>query len=138
MWHSWLDMPRKDRQWHETDINDELTEYREAKGLLMKWSEMGDVVYTYTRSVWGGYDLKFPLSKLHFVIGCIYMLPKMTIRYAFFRRAGAKAGASRPLREVRNPKKLHKLHHIANKYDLDCDKFQQICKKQLEYWVLLP
>ena len=137
-WHRWLDMPKKDRQWHEVDINDELIEYRTAKGLLMKWSEMGDVVYTYTRGIWGGYDLKFPLSKIHFVVGCIYMFPKMTIRYMFFRKAGIKAGTLRPLHEVRNPKKIHKLHHIADKYDLDRGKFQKICEEQLKYWILLP
>lgn len=136
--HDWLNMPKKTLEWHKQDIADEILEYQTAKGLINKWSELSDVVYTSTRGIWGGFDTKFPMSKAHYFIGCIYMYPKMTGRFLFYRIAGKKAGASRPLHEVRNPKKIHKLHHIAEKYDIDKEKFQEICEKQLKYWLLLP
>ena len=66
------------------------------------------------------------------------MIPKYSARYTFFRRAGQKAGSIKPMREVRNPKKTAKLHVLAENYNLDKEKFQQICEKQLKYWVLLP
>lgn len=66
------------------------------------------------------------------------MFPKYSGRWLFFRRAGKKAGAKKALREVRNPKKTHKLHTIAEKNDIDEKLFQKTCEKQLKYWILLP
>lgn len=137
-WHTWLNMPKKPLEWHQQDMADEVLEYQTAKGLIMKWSELSDIVYTQTRGKWSGHDIQFPYSKLRYYVGCIYMYPKMTGRFVFFRRAGKKCAASRPLHEVRNPKKIHKLHHIAEKYDMDKEKFQKVCEKQLKYWILLP
>ncbi|MEI6054323.1 MAG: hypothetical protein WCQ49_03075 [Candidatus Saccharibacteria bacterium] len=137
-WHSWLDMPKHDIDWHLDDLNGELAEYQEKQNILKKWSELGDVSYAYSRGVWSGHDIKYPFSKLHYYVGCIYMVPKLSGRYLFFKKAGQKAGAKRQLKEVRNPIKMHKLHHIAEKYDLDRDKFQKICEDQLKYWLLLP
>lgn len=136
-WHNLLDMPKKDEQWHKEDIADEYTELDEARGPINRWSEYSDVVYTVTRARWDGYDFASPLSKGLFLYGSLYMFPKYTLRYLFFRQAGKKLRSSRPLHEVRNPKKTHKLHHIASKYDLDPAKFAAICEKQLRYWPLL-
>lgn len=135
-WHDFLDMPKEDKAWHENDIADEYKELEEARGFINRWSEYSDVVYTVTRGRWSGHDLGSPLSTGKFIYGSIYMFPKTTLRYLFFRRAGKKARAKQPLREVRNPKKTHKLHHIAKKYDLDPEEFALICKKQLRYWLL--
>jgi hypothetical protein len=66
------------------------------------------------------------------------MFPKYTGRWLFFRRAGLKLNAETQLHEVRNPKKVEKLYSIADKYGLDRKKFQDTCKKQLSYWILLP
>jgi hypothetical protein len=137
-WHSLLGMPRHDKAWHEQDLADELGEYNEETLLLKKWSELSDVVYTCTRSRWSGHDIAFPLAGWQYPLGVLYMIPKYTGRYLFFRNAGKRAGSHQPLREVRNPKKTHKLHHIAKKYDLDPIKFQQICEQQLKHWLLLP
>lgn len=49
-WHSVLDMPKKDYYWHQADVLEELREFKEAKGLINKWSELSDVAYTYTRA----------------------------------------------------------------------------------------
>jgi len=73
-----------------------------------------------------------------FCIGVLYMFPKYTGRWLFFRSAGKKAGSTKPVHEVRNPKKTHKLHQIAERNNIDKDKFQVICEKQLRYWILLP
>lgn len=136
-WHNLLDMERKTEDWHRQDVEDELAELKEAKGILHKWSEYSDVVYTVTRGRWGGFEIQSPISKQHFAIGSVYMFPKYSLRWLFFKRAGSKLNPQRPLREVRNPKKLHKLDYIARKYGLPPDKFADVCKKQLKYWPLL-
>ncbi len=137
-WHSFLCMPKFDKKWHENDLADELLEYNEETKLLMKWSELSDVVYTCSRGRWSGHEISFPFSKSKYYLGAIYMIPKYTGRWLFFRRAGKKAGSQKPLYEVRNPKKTHKLHTIASQYNIDPQLFQIICEKQLRYWILLP
>lgn len=136
-WHDLLDMPKQDKSWHINDVADEYQELAEAVGWLDRWSEYSDVVYTVTRGRWSGHDIESPLTRGRFIYGSIYMFPKYTLRNMFFRRAGKKAGAARPLREVRNPKKLHKLHHLAEKYEVEPDQFIAICEKQLHRWPLL-
>lgn len=66
------------------------------------------------------------------------MYPKYTSRWLFFRVAGKRSGAPRTVREVRNPRKTHKLHDIAAKNSIDPIEFQKICERQLRYWLLLP
>ena len=136
-WHNLLDMKRKDEKWHKDDITDELAEYDEATGLIHRWSELSDVVYTVTRSRWSGYKLSSPLSKRQFFIGSFYMFPKYSFRWLFFYRAGRKAGAKYKVTEVRNPKKTEKLKIIAKRNSIDPDTFINICQKQLRYWPLL-
>lgn len=137
-WHDFLDMKKNDRSWHENDLADELAEYHEEKHLFKKWSELSDVVYSCTRGIWSGYNIDFPFARWQYYLGTIYMIPKYTGRWLFFRSAGKKAGSSITLREVRNPKKTHKLHTIAQNYNIDKDLFQKVCEKQLRYWLLLP
>jgi len=137
-WHKFLGMTKHDKKWHKQDMADELAEYYEETKLINKWSELSDVVYTCSRAKWSGHNLKFPFSNFKYALGLIYMFPKYTGRWLFFRSAGKKAQSTKQLHEVRNPKKVHKLHHIANKYDIDPELFQGICEKQLKHWVLLP
>jgi len=137
-WHDWLDMYKHDEAWHTQDLADELAEYSEKQSIFKKWSELSDVVYTSTRAKWTGHNINFPFSKLHYYVGATYMFPKYTARFLFYRAAGKKAGVQKLVHEVRNPKKTHKLHHIAEKYNLDKEQFQKICEKQLKYWLLLP
>lgn len=137
-WHELLGMPKHDKAWHEQDMVDELGEYNEETNLLKKWSELSDVVYTCTRGRWSGHDISFPFSRWQFALGVIYMIPKYSGRWLFFRKAGKKAKAAKMLREVRNPRKTHKLHYIADKYEIEPKLFQEICEKQLKYWPLLP
>ncbi len=81
LWHSMLNMPKYDEAWHKHDMEDELGEYYEAQGLIGTWSEISDVVYTYTRAKWSGHEnIIFPFSKIYFYIGVIYMIPKYTLR----------------------------------------------------------
>lgn len=137
-WHSYLDMPKHDIDWHLQDIKDELEELKEAEGLIHKWSEVSDVVYTYTRAKWSGHkELEFPLRRTHFYIGLIYMFPKYTLRWKFFRKIGKSFDKNLKITEVRNPKKIHKLEDIANKYNLDKDIFKSRSEKLLKRWVLL-
>jgi hypothetical protein len=137
-WHTMLGMTKYDKSWHENDLSDELKEYYEETRFFRKWSELSDVVYTYTRAKWSGYKLNFPFNNFMFYLGVVYMIPKYTARWLFFRSAGKKVGAKKPLHEVRNPKKTHKLHQIAERNNLDKEKFQRVCENQLRYWILLP
>ena len=137
-WHAALDMPKNNKQWHIDDMADEYAELQEARGLIATWSELSDVAYTDTRGKWSGHSVDLPISKPKYYVGLVYMYPKYTARYIFFKRAGKKAGATIPLKEVRNPKKTHKLHTIAGNYQINPQTFQQICEKQLKYWPLLP
>ena len=85
LWHTILDMPKYDEEWHRQDIEDELKELRGAKGFLDTWSEKSDLVYTYTRAKWSGHhNIIFPKGKLDFLIGLVYMFPKYTLRWLFF------------------------------------------------------
>lgn len=138
MWHSFLGMKKYDLEWHLQDLADELSEYHEPQNMLKKWSELSDVVYTCTRGEWSGHSIVFPFSRWMFFLGSIYMFPKYTARWMFFRRAGEKMNPNIIIREVRNPKKVNKLHNIAEMYNLDPNKFQIICEQQLKVWPLLP
>lgn len=125
-WHDILDMPKYDEAWHRQDMADELAEYEEASGFIDTWSELSDVVYTYTRARWSGHDtIAFPFSRLSFCIGLIYMFPKYTLRWKFFRALGHEFDKNLKISEVRNPKKIAKLKNIAEKYNLDPELFTQ-------------
>jgi len=55
IWHNLSRMEKHDLLWYKKDIADELEEYKEANGFIEKWSELSDIVYTYTRAKWFGY-----------------------------------------------------------------------------------
>jgi len=136
LWHNWLDMKKHDRAWHEQDMKDEMAEYNEAAGLIERWSELCDVVYTCTRAHWGGFgDLKYPYARWTFFVGLIYMFPKYTLRWLFFRRVGRQFG--KVIHEVRNPQKVKKLCMIAERNDIDPKDFQNACKRLMKYWIFL-
>lgn len=139
-WHDWLAMPKFDKAWHQSDMSDELAEYHEETKLVKKWSEASDVVYTYTRSRWSGHALDFPLGKTAFCVGLVYMIPKYSGRFLFFRTAGRRVGATPDIRCVRNPKKLHKLDGIISHQQIKVDqkKLKTVCQSMLKGWPLLP
>lgn len=139
VWHGLLKMPKHDEKWHIDDISDEYQELIEARNWLEKWSELSDVAYVYSRARWSGHKtVDSPISRPYRIVGYVYMFPKYSLRFWFFRRAGKALGSVGNVREVRNPQKLHKLHHIAGKYDLPADDFAKRCQDQLRYWPLLP
>jgi hypothetical protein len=131
-------MVKYDKAWHIADLADEMAEYDEETKLLKKWSELSDVVYTCSRGRWSGYDTEFPYKMWQFYSGLIYMFPKYTLRWLFYRSAGRKIGTTKDIHEVRNPKKIEKLNQIAERNNVDPKKFAEICKKQLKYWPLIP
>ncbi len=138
LWHTWLSMPKYDAAWHERDVAEELAEYCAASGVLARWSEVSDVVYTYTRARWSGHTaVMFPLAWHLYTAGLVYMFPKYTLRWLFFRRVARRMG-SNPITEVRNPRKLHKLRDIAERNSLDPDQFVAHATKLLARWPLLP
>lgn len=133
-----LNMPKYDEDWHRNDISDELAEYEEASGLIDTWSELSDIAYTYTRAKWSGHNtIVFPLSKSQLFVGTLYMFPKYTLRWRFFRKLGHEFDINLNISEVRNPKKISKLVTIAEKYHLDPNMFQEKAEKMLKNSFLL-
>ena len=131
-------MPKHDLDWHRQDMKDELEEFADAKGFVHRWSEISDVVYTYTRGRWSGHkELCFPLSRKKFLWGLLYMFPKYTFRWLLFYIAGKKLGAKQKVTEVRNPKKLHKLDDIAERNGINVKEFRDYISRKLRYWPLL-
>ena len=131
-----MGMQKHDLQWHLQDLADEVKEYEEAKGFFNLWSELSDVVYTCTRGKWSGHRIEFPYSITKFLWGLIYMFPKYTMRWLFFRRAAKRVDPASNVRAVRNPKKKHKLHAMAEEFGIDPHEFESECKKMLKYWIL--
>lgn len=122
-WHTHLDMPKYDLAWHKQDVADELQELKESRGIINRWSEYSDICYTYTRALWSGHEnIPLPINYFLYLLGSLYMFPKYTLRWNFFRKLGEKFGTDK-IREVRNPKKVNKLKTIAEKYNIDNDKF---------------
>ena len=137
-WHSVIDMPKKDFKWHEADISDELKEFEEAEGLINKWSELSDIVYTYTRAYWSGHKtMEYPLSNISFFVGLLYMFPKYTLRWRFYRVLGRKIDKNIKITEVRNPKKIEKLKIIALKHNIDPEKLIIEANKLMRRWIFL-
>ena len=137
-WHNMLSMPKYDENWHKLDLADELAEYEEARGFIDTWSELSDVAYTYTRAKWSGHNnINFPLSKIKLYIGILYMFPKYTLRWRFFRKLGHYFDKNLHINEVRNPRKMAKLKVIAEKYNLDPEQFQIRAGQELKQAVLL-
>jgi hypothetical protein len=137
-WHDMLNMPKYDEAWHRQDMADELAEYQEAEGFMDTWSELSDVAYTYTRAKWSGHTtINFPLSKIRLAIGILYMVPKYTLRWRFFRALGHEFDKNLNISEVRNPKKIAKLKNIAEKYNLDPELFTQKAQSLLKNQILL-
>lgn len=137
-WHKMLNMTKFDEAWHKEDMADELAEYYEASGLIDIWSELSDVVYTYTRAKWSGHtSISFPLSRLQFFLGAIYMIPKYTLRWRFFRKLGHMFDKNLQLNVVRNPRKTAKLHLIAENHGLDPVAFEAKAKELLKHSFLI-
>lgn len=65
------------------------------------------------------------------------MFPKYTLRWRFFRKLGKQFDINLNISEVRNPKKISKLHVIAQKYNLDPVMFQKEAEKLLNKIFLL-
>jgi hypothetical protein len=53
------------------------------------------------------------------------MFPKYTLRFKFFRDLGHEFDKNLNISEVRNPKKIEKLKVIAEKYNLDPERFTE-------------
>ncbi len=134
-WHSLLNMEKYSKQWHVNDINDEFAELQSANSLLHKWSEYSDVCYTFSRARWSGYEVDLPITRYMYYVGLVYMFPKYSLRYMFYRRIGKKFGKT--LCEVQNPSKRAKLEKIANRNDIPADQFVDTCNKLLRFWPLL-
>ncbi len=67
----------------------------------------------------------------------LYMLPKYTLRWKFFRDLGHQFDKELHISEVRNPEKIEKLAAIAEKYNLNPAQFTEAAQHLLQGRVLL-
>lgn len=138
IWHSVLGMEQKDEAWFRKHIRQELIELMEAQTVMEKWSELADVVYAVTRAKWNKHErIQFPLTKRAYAVGWVYMIPKHTSRWLFYRVAGGRVRRGVRMKVVRNPLRTEKLHAVAQKYEVDPARFEHVCKQQLRWWPLL-
>lgn len=136
-WHNYLGMEKFDEAWHRHDMLRELKEFQEATVWFHKWSELSDVVYTFTRATrYSKVSLVFPLGTWQYVIGIMYMIPKYMSRWWLFRAVGKEFGVD--MRCVRNPQKREKLRTIANEYNIPPEAFIAAVEKQLRWWIIIP
>jgi len=70
-------------------------------------------------------------------MGLLYMFPKYTLRWRFYRVLGKKIDKNVKIAEVRNPKKIEKLEKIARKYNLNPQQFTDEAKKLIKRWIFL-
>lgn len=137
-WHTRLDMPKHDAEWHKQDVADELEELKEARGIIHKWSELSDISYTYSRAHWSGFEeIVLPISNIGYLIGLLYMFPKYQLRWRFFVALGKKFDKDIKIKEVRNPKKIKKLEEIAGKYGLNKEAFVSEAKRLMKRRIFL-
>lgn len=94
---------------------------------------------THTRAHGGSghRNIDFPFSKVKLTIGLLYMIPKYTLRWRFFRDLGHQFNKNLHISEVRNPKKTEKLKVIAQKYNIDPEVFQQKAQKLIRFRIFL-
>ncbi len=130
-------MPKYNIEWHINDVKDECEELKEARGFINRWSELSDVSYTYTRTRWAGHKINKPLNSLLLFIGYFYMIPKYSLRWFLFYKAGKSINPDVKVSAVRNPKKIHKLNEIAKENNLNETQFKTEVEKRLKYWPLL-
>ena len=65
------------------------------------------------------------------------MFPKFTLRFGFYRVLGKKIDKNVLMKEVRNPKKIEKLEHIALKYNLNPEQLKIEAEKLMKRWIFL-
>jgi hypothetical protein len=127
-----------DRQWHRNDIKAELGELRLAEGRLSRVSELSDVLYTSSRAAHNGFEthvMRF-FRQRPWLLGALalYMIPKYSSRWILYRAAAYPS----KINEVRNPWKDIKLYEIAEKGNIDKERFVIRCRKLRRVWPLLP
>jgi len=137
LWFEWLNLPKRDAQWHRQDVADEVQELRDASGLVEVWSEKADVVFATRRGRWAGHGIELPLRRLDSWLGLAYMFPKYTLRWLFYRTVGHHLDPALRISEVRNPRKTDKLRDIARNNGFDPVAFERECRRCSAWWLFL-
>jgi len=70
-------------------------------------------------------------------LGLMYMFPKYTLRYFFWRAVGRGCGGV-AICEVRNPNKAHKRAAIARQYGVEVDVLERSYQRTRVFFFLLP
>ncbi|KAL3463279.1 hypothetical protein BJX64DRAFT_287533 [Aspergillus heterothallicus] len=153
-WHRVLHLPRQPSlAWHRARIREELAERRHARNFLQRLSEMSDVLFSTSRARHDGFEIhprlfvsvfacpsRFLRSTFGLGLAYAYMLTKFTLRWGFYRTAAYFAGSPKPfeVREVVNPRKKGKLDEVAERHQIDKERFRRICARLKWVWPLLP
>ena len=127
--------------WYRSRIREELQERRTAKYLHQKISETSDVLFSIHRACHDGIPCRQPPRKPHRCIPIYtYMLPKYTLRWKFFQITAFLSGCPhyKNVREVVNPCKDENLRIVAQRHDIDPERFAVTGRRLRNVWPLLP
>lgn len=130
--------------WYSDRVREELLEVEEAKTRLEKLSETSDVFFSISRAQYDGFPVDEELPPLcsprYNLLVYAYMLAKFTMRWAFYLTAArlCKAPNYDMVRETRNPMKDYKLRLIAERYQIDPEKFVRVATRLRRAWPLFP
>jgi hypothetical protein len=99
---------------------------------------LSDVAFAWARARWTGHrEIRRPLNLAEYLAALLYMLPKYTLRWLFFRAAGRRLDPTVRITEVCNPAKPDKVRAIAEKYGLNPLRFEAVCRALARHWVFL-
>lgn len=140
-WHRALGLPQQPKYWYRDRLREETLERRRAETRWAHLSETADIFYILSRARHDGYPLcpLPPFSYKHVAVYA-YMLPKYTLRWAFYRIAAAlcRHGDVSSVSEVVNPSKDGKLQEVACRHGIEPTNFLRVCRSLRLVWPLLP
>ncbi|PHH91763.1 hypothetical protein CDD83_10407 [Cordyceps sp. RAO-2017] len=140
-WHRLLRLQQQTLPWYRQRLREELSERRLAASAWQRLSETADVFYTISRAHHDGHLLRgLPKFSLGHIPVLAYLVPKYTLRWAFYRVAACCCRAPDPasVREVVNPAKDRKLCDVAARHGIDPTAFVRVCRRLRLVWPLLP
>lgn len=136
-WHKMLGLARQSPVWHRERLIEELEERRLAITWLHQISETADVIFTISRANYECSQIaQMPphmTASWQGIVNHSYMLAKFTSRWAFYQTVAFLCGCAHysSVREVVNPAKDSKLGQVAQRHNIDPDKFTRVAHKLL-------
>lgn len=142
-WFGLLGLSRQSPpSWYRDRLREELSERRTATTRLAKLSETSDVFFAIIRAQHDGFAVRKlpPFSTSCHALVYMYMVPKYTLRWQFYRLAARLCNTPNHKRvcEVVNPGKDHKLEEVAFRHRIDPPAFVRVGRQLRRFWPLMP